>query len=142
MKDFDYLKKQMLYHKIVEWEDNTIVLDNGLTLSIEETEQDCCASAYGQFQDVVLDAAITYVGDIKYEPWDDGDTYGCEASVTIMHNRNIICKAFANADAGNGGYYYSIASFVVRPINEKKYIVDFVASDVELFEDRKEAEEE
>lgn len=129
MKNFDYLKEQMLYHKIVKWEDNTIILDNGLTLSIEETEQDCCASAHGEFKDVVLDAAITYVSDIHYEPWDDGDTYGCEASVTIMHNRNIICKAIGNADAGNGGYYYSIASFIVHPKNEKEYAVQFVHSD-------------
>ena len=33
MKDFNYLKQQMLYHKIVKWEENTIVLDNGLTKS-------------------------------------------------------------------------------------------------------------
>ena len=128
MKDFDYLKKQMLYHKIVKWEEDTIVLDNGLTLSIEETDHECCARAYGEFKDVVLDAAITNVSDIHYEPWEDEDSYGCAAVVTIMHNRNIICRAIGNADAGNGGYYYSIASFIVRPVNEKEYVVDFVAS--------------
>ena len=131
MKDFNYLRKQMLYHKIVEWEDNRIVLDNGMVLKIEETEQDCCAVASGTFKDVVLDAAITYVGDIKYKPWEDDDTYGCSASVTIMHNRNVICRAEANADAGNGGYYYSIAAFVVHPVNEKPYNVHFVGSDDE-----------
>lgn len=138
MKDFSYLQQQMLYHKIVKWEENTIVLDNGLTLSIEETEQDCCARAYGEFKDVVLDAAITFVSDIYYDPWKDEDTYGCSASITIMHNRNIICKAIGNADAGNGGYYYSIASFIVRPVNEEKYIVDFVASSDDLLEREKE----
>nr|DAI81424.1 MAG TPA: hypothetical protein [Caudoviricetes sp.] len=126
MKDFNYLRKQLLYRKIVKWEDNEITLDNGTRLSVEETERDCCASADGGFEDVVLDAAITYVGDIQYEPWEDEDTYGCSASVTIMHNRNIICKAVANADAGNGGYYYSIASFIVHPINEEPYTVHFV----------------
>lgn len=126
MKDFNYLRKQLLYRKIVKWEDNEITLDDGTRLSVEETEQDCCASADGSFEDVVLDAAITYVGDIQYEPWEDGDTYGCSASVTIMHNKNIICKAVADADAGNGGYYYSIASFIVRPINEEPYTVHFV----------------
>ena len=128
-KDFDYLRKQMLFHKIVEWEDNRIVLDNGMELRIEETAQDCCASAYGQFEDVVLDAAITHISDIQYDSWDDGDTYGCFATVTIMHNRNLICKATANADAGNGGYYYSIASFVVRPAQGQPYDVYFVGSD-------------
>ena len=129
MRDFNYLRKQMLYHKIVEWEDNRIVLDNGMILKIEETEQDCCAVASGTFKDVVLDAAITYVGDIRYNPWEDDDTYGCSASVTIMHNKNVICRAEANADAGNGGYYYSIASFVVHHVDENPYNVHFVGSD-------------
>lgn len=128
MKDFNYLRKQILYHKIVEWNDNRIVLDNGMVLEIEETAQDCCACASGTFKDVVLDAAITYVGDIHYEPWENSDTYGCSASVTIMHNKNVICKAVGNADAGNGGYYYSIASFVVHPINAKSYNIYFVGS--------------
>ena len=111
---FDELREAMLYHRIVEWKDNYIRLDNGMELLIEETEQDCCASAYGQFEDVQLDAAITAISNINYKPWEDGDTYGCSAVVTIMHNRNIICKAIGNADAGNGGYYYSIASFCVK----------------------------
>lgn len=127
-KDLNYLKEQMLYHRIVKWDENTIVLDNGLTLSIEETEQDCCACACGEFKDVVLDAAITNISDIHYTPWEDGDTYGCSASITILHNRNIICMALADADAGNGGYYYSIASLIVHPVNEKQYSVEFVAS--------------
>lgn len=128
MKDFDYLREQMLFHKIVEWEGNRITLDNGMELRIEETAQDCCASASGQFEDVVLDAAITDVSDIVYSPWDNGYTYGCSAAVTIMHNRNVICKATADADAGNGGYYYSIASFVVRPAEGRPYNVGFVGS--------------
>lgn len=128
MKDFNYLRNQLLYHKIVKWDENLIVLDNGLELRIEETEQDCCARAYGEFKDVKLDAAITYVGDIKYSHWEDGDTYGCTATVTIMHNQNVICRAMADADAGNGGYYYSIASFIVHPTNEKEYQIQFVSS--------------
>ena len=111
---FDDLRKAMLYHRIVEWKDNYIRLDNGMELRIEETAQDCCASAWGQFEDVKLDAAITAISDIHCEHCEDDDTYGCSAVVTIMHNRNIICKAIGNADAGNGGYYYSIASFCVK----------------------------
>lgn len=127
---FEELRNALLYHRIVEWRDNWILLDNGLELSIEETEQDCCARAYGGFVNVKLDAAITNVGDIKYEPWEDGDTYGCTATVNIMHNQNLICQAMADADAGNGGYYYSLASFVVK-IDGKVKLVDFVHSDNE-----------
>lgn len=130
-KDFDYLRRQLLYRKIVKWNENKITLDNGTILKIEETEQDCCASASGEFKNVVLDAAITDVSNIKYSPWEDGDTYGCSAVVTIMHNRNIICQAEADADAGNGGYYYSIASFLVYPAKENPRIIQFVSSDDE-----------
>ena len=128
---FDDLRNAMLFHRIVEWKDDYIRLDNGMELRIEETDQDCCASAYGQFEDVVLDAAITNVSDIQYNHWDDGDTYGCSAVVTIMHNRNIICKAIGNADAGNGGYYYSIASFCVKMASGQECQCHFVGSDNE-----------
>ena len=128
---FDDLRKAMLFHRIVEWKDNYIRLDNGMELRIEETAQDCCAYAEGQFDDVVLDAAITAVSDIKYEPWEDGDTYGCSAVVTIMHNQNLICKAIGDANAGNGGYYYSIASFCVKMPNRQNYHCYFVGSDDE-----------
>lgn len=126
---FDDLRKAMLFHRIVEWKDNYIRLDNGMELRIEETAQDCCASAGGLFEDVELDAAITAVSDIKYDPWVVGDTYGCSAVVTILHNRNIICKAIGDADAGNGGYYYSIASFCVKMPNGQNCQCHFVGSD-------------
>ena len=125
---FDDLRKEMLFHRIVEWKDNYIRLDNGMELRIEETAQDCCASAWGQFEDVKLDAAITAISDIHCEHWEDDDTYGCSATVTIMHNRNIICKAIGNADAGNGGYYYSIASFCVKMPSGQNRQCHFVGS--------------
>lgn len=128
---FDDLRKSMLFHRIVEWKDNYIRLDNGMELRIEETAQDCCACACGQFEDVKLDAVITAISDIKYEPWEDGDTYGCSAMVTIMHNQNLICKAIGNADAGNGGYYYSIASFCVKMPSGQNRQCHFVGSDNE-----------
>lgn len=110
---FEEFKKMVLYHQIVEWDDNKIVLDNGLIIAIEETAQDCCARAQGDFSDVVLQAAITSVTEPKYDPWKSSDTYGCSAVVKFLHNRNLICQANGDADAGNGGYYFSIASFVV-----------------------------
>lgn len=128
---FDDLRKAMLFHKIVEWKGNYIRLDNGMELSIVETEQDCCASAGEQFEDVKLDAAITHISDISYKPWSDDNTYGCSAVVTIMHNRNIICKAIGDANAGNGGYYYSIASFCVKMPNGQDGQCHFVGSENE-----------
>lgn len=124
---FEQFKEKLLYHYIVEWNENTIVLDNGIKIAIEETTQDCCACAYGEFTDVQLNAAITSVSDIKYKSWDDGDTYGCTAVVRFMHNRNLICQANADANAGNGGYYFSVASFVIYEKGEE-YFCYFVHS--------------
>ena len=73
--------------------------------------------------------SLYYCDDSTIE--EDGDTYGCSATVTIMHNRNIICKAIGNADAGNGGYYYSIASFCVKMPNRQTSQCHFVGSDDE-----------
>lgn len=132
MKDitFEQLKQKLLYRHIVEWDKNKIVLDNGTIITIEETEQDCCASAGGDFTNVVLQAAITSVTEPKYKPWENGDTYGCSAVVKFLHNRNLICQANADADAGNGGYYFSVASFVVVEDGEQMKCY-FVGSDAD-----------
>ena len=84
---------------------------------------------------MVLDAAITSVSEIEREKWEDSDTYGCRARVTIMHNMNPICEAYANADAGNGGYYYSIASFIVTmPGVDEEGACEFANSEFEVQE--------
>lgn len=125
---FECLKEKLLYHRIVKWDNNKIVLDNGVTIAIEETDNDCCASARGCFTDVKLEAVITSVTEREYEPWKDDDTYGCSAVVKFLHNQNLICQANADADAGNGGFYFSLASFVITENNERMSCY-FVRSD-------------
>lgn len=129
---FEDFKQLLLYKRVTEWnkEENYIVLEDGIKLTIEMTDWDCCASASGEFEDVVLDAAITDVTEPKYKAWKDDDTYGCAAVVKMLHNQNLICKAIGDADAGNGGYYYSIASFIVTMPKEtgKQYQIHFVGS--------------
>lgn len=124
------IKEFLLYKKIIAWTENTITLDDGTIVSIEETEQDCCASAFGTFSKVKLDAAITNVKLVEKESWEDGDTYGCRVKIIVLHNQNLVCEVNADADAGNGGYYYSIASFVVKvPAMKEKVIIHCVGSD-------------
>ena len=122
---FEDLKQDLLYHSIKEWDNNKIILDNGTKIKIEETESDCCAHAEGKFKNVVLDAAITSVEDITYKVEDDEDTRIRTAECKIFHNQNLICKATGYADGGNGGYYYSIASFIVEK-NGNEYVAHFV----------------
>lgn len=110
------LKERLLYRRIVEWNKDKLVLDDGAVVTIEMTESDCCASAGGSFSNVKLDAVITDVVYGDDESWHDGDTYGTDLRVVVYHNQNPIAQADLSANAGNGGYYYSVASFVVDDI--------------------------
>ena len=113
------LNKQLLYKRIIRWDKNSLILEDGTLVTLEESESDCCASAAGEFSNVVLDAVITNVeiGDMVDIP--DSDTTVREVKVTIFHNQNPIALAEMTADAGNGGYYYSVGSLVVNGIHYK-----------------------
>lgn len=126
---FEELRALLINRRIIAWNgDNEITLDNGVVISIEETEQDCCASAFGCFENVKIDAAIIGVTEPKYEPWEDDDTYGCSAEVKILYNDLDFCRAYGEVDAGNGGYYFSTASFVVKFPRGDEQLIKFVSS--------------
>ena len=115
--DLKDLNKHLLYKRIVEWDADKLVLDDGTIVTLEESEQDCCASAGGTFSNVELDAVITNVEVGEQVDIPDDDTTVSEVRVTLFHNQNPIALAEMSADAGNGGYYYSIGSFVVNGIH-------------------------
>lgn len=112
-KKYEELKEKILYKRIVKWENDKLTLDDGTVLKIVESEQDCCASAYGTFKDVKLDAVITNVSEPTIINVPHCDTTINTAIVTIYHNQNPIAIADCYADAGNGGYYYSVCSFEI-----------------------------
>lgn len=115
--ELEDLNKELLYKRIVEWDEGKLVLEDGTVVTIECSEQDCCASAGGYFSNVTLDAVITNVEIGEPNNYHDGDTDNSEVIVTLYHNQNPIAQADLHADAGNGGYYYSIGSFVVKGIH-------------------------
>ena len=115
-KKLEQIKERLLYKKVVEWTEDYIVLDDGTKVYVYCSEQDCCARAYGYFKNVELDAVITDVTyDIKQDrEWNEySDTRESEAVLKLFHNQNVIAQNMVNADAGNGGYYYSVASLVI-----------------------------
>lgn len=112
------LKELLLYKRIVKWDKDSLLLEDGTKVTIEMSESDCCASAGGEFQDVKLDAVITDVKigeQIKEE--DDWGTTTSTNTVTIYHNQNPIALAECEANDGNAGYYYSVASLVIGDIH-------------------------
>src|SRR5690625_1109474 len=115
------LSDLILYKRIASIDENKIELENGVTITIELSEYDCCAGGGGSFEfcelDKPIDAVITNfkINDPIEVP--DGDTIVRRNTITIYHNQNPIALANAETDAGNGGYYYSITSLVVNEIH-------------------------
>ena len=119
------IKESLLYKRIVEWNEETIMLEDGTTLQVECLEWDCCAGGGGKWSNVKLDAVIT---DIKLEDikkdvqlYDFGGGESCTtAKIMIYHNQNIIAQNEMYTDDGNGGYYYSVTGLLVTLPDETK----------------------
>ena len=112
-QNYDKLRERLLYKRIVIWDEDSLTLDDGTILKIVESEQDGCAYAYGNFKDVKLDAVITDISAPVVTNVPDVDTVINTAIATIYHNQNPIAIADCYANAGNGGYYYSVCSFEI-----------------------------
>lgn len=113
-RNLEAIKEALYLRRVVEWDENKLVLDNGQVVSIICSEQDCCAWAGGSFDKVELDAVITDVEfEVLRDSEHDGDTYVSEGTIKLFHNRNEIAQGLVYADAGNGGYYYSVAAIQI-----------------------------
>lgn len=111
------LKELLLLKRIVKWDKDFLLLEDGTKVTIEMSESECCAYAGGEFKNVKLDAVITDVKIGEPTKFDNGDGTTCENTVTIYHNQNPIALAECEANDGNGGYYYSVASIVIGNIH-------------------------
>lgn len=112
------LGKKLIGRKIVEWNDDYLKLDDDTIITIEMTENDCCATAGGEFKDIKLEAVIT---DIRFgNPEEVSDDWYEESraqrEIVFMHNLNPIGKANMYADNGNLNYYYSVCAFRINKI--------------------------
>ena len=112
------LKELLFLKRIVKWDKDFLLLEDGTKVTIEMSESDCCAYAGGEFKDVKLDAVITdvKVGEQVTDKFGDGSREN-KTTVTIYHNQNPIALAECEANDGNGGYYYSVASIVIGNIH-------------------------
>ena len=117
-KYIEELKQSLLYKTITAWDNNSLTLSDGTKVTIECTNNDCCAWAGGEFKNVTLDAIVTDVtiGEITTFG-DPHDMTTNEVTITVYHNQNPIALAECYADNGNGGYYYSVCSLVVNGVN-------------------------
>ena len=116
-KNLEEVKEKILFKKITSWDEDKLILDDGSEITIECSEQDCCAWAGGSFKDVELDAVITDIRiHVKGQNIFNGDGHDSFADVVIYHNQNEIAKAECSANDGNGGYHYSVCALRVKDI--------------------------
>lgn len=116
---WEELEKLLINKRIIEWDKDKLKLEDGTVITIECSEYDCCAGAYGEFKNVEIDAMITAISKPDVTNIPDDDTIIHQAVVKIFHNQNVIAQADVTADAGNGGYYCSVGSFVIKDIHYK-----------------------
>lgn len=109
------LTKHLVGRRITAADRDILTLDDGTTLTLYESEQECCAGADGEWEILDpdrLEAVITHV-EYEEDDYEDGDTYGETCKITILHNQNPIALGDGYADAGNGGYYFSALSLEI-----------------------------
>ena len=117
-KYVEELKQRLLYKTITTWDNNSLTLNDGTKVTIECTNNECCAWAGGEFKDVTLDAIVTDVTIGEITTFGDPcDMTTNNVTITVYHNQNPIALAECYADNGNGGYYYSVCSLVVNGVN-------------------------
>lgn len=111
-KDLENLRERILGRRVIAVESGgeRLVLNDGTTLDLYMSDNDCCASADGSWviQPDALDAIITDVRFTNENTRDDGDGAVTNyVTVTILHNQNPVALANCYANNGNGGFYCS-----------------------------------
>lgn len=111
----DTLTKYLVGRRITTATDDTLTLDDGTTLQLYESDKDCCAGAFGDWEILDPDRLEAAITDVDYEDvaYHDGDTRVTKCKITILHNQNPIALGDGYANAGNGGYYFSVLSLKV-----------------------------
>lgn len=103
-QDFE---KELVGHRIVSIKDDTLVLDNGKTLVMEDTS-DCCAyfSVTGvKFSDDLADNVVTAVTSRSSE---EGGEYDEAFSIVVLSEAKELAVIDIDGTASSGYYCHSI----------------------------------
>ena len=100
-KDKEQLEKKILFKRVIEWSEDFIKLEDGKIITLETSE-------FPPIDAMITDIVIGDMIDVPHE-----DTIINSVEQKIFRNQYIICQAEMEADAGNGGYYYSVGSLVM-----------------------------
>ena len=111
----DTLSKFLVGRRITSADEDTLTLDDGTTLQLYKSDYDCCAVASGKWKILDPDRLEAAITSVEYEDtsYHDGDTRVALCKITILHNQNLVALGGGSANAGNGGYYFSVLSLEV-----------------------------
>lgn len=122
MTPLDNLKKHLLGQEISHigksptGDNATLHLKNGVTLEIYESDYDCCATAYGDWElHKPFHGGITnveYTTETRDHDFPGETTSYC--TITILHENRTLATARGTASNGNSGYYFSVLSIQVK----------------------------
>lgn len=107
------LAKHLIGRRITTANDGTLTLDDGTSLTLYESAQDCCAAAFGEWKILDADRLEAAITNVEYEYSNEEDEDGHRESfcrITILHNQNLVAQGDGYASAGNSGYYFSVLS--------------------------------
>ena len=110
----DTLTKYLVGRRITAADNDLLILDDGTTLRLYESEYECCAGAHGGWEILDPDRLEAAITSVEYE--EDGYedcTRVATCKITILHNQNPIALGDGYADAGNGGCYFSTLSLEI-----------------------------
>ena len=116
---YQAIRERILGKKIKEIKDDSVlVLEDGTRLELYESDQDCCAGAYGDWKILEADDLEAGITDIEFVDrhhyeGDYIDSAYSTMNINILHNQNPLASAKCYADSGNGGYYFSALSLRV-----------------------------
>lgn len=135
-KELQELFEGLLLNKTIKSiNGSTLELSDGTTLEVFESDSDCCAGAYGEFKWLKnkedFQGAITSLSVNVSVSEDIYDYFGerkTDLVVRILHNGEGIADLQGTANAGNGGYYFSILSLSVASITKGNDVFELISS--------------
>ena len=135
LEDLQRLKDEFLFKKVIGfsgvWDasgDRMVATnmdtDDFKSYRVEMTDYDCCASAWGNFVATDFNSLLDFesfegvITDVKlYEGTHNGG-YETErfAEITLLFEDNRSININMGADNGNGDYYMSVATLIVKEV--------------------------
>lgn len=111
-KENDLYRNKGIYSDIM-------IMDNGDRYLVEMTDYDCCANALGTIflPDGEFEGVITEV-ESSEKTVDYGGETTRYATIKLLFENSKTAEIRMSANNGNGDYYMSVATLIIRPIPE------------------------